>query len=99
LLLIHVILLPAVGPGGFSLDARTGAFSDGAGAFGAEHIVGILVVAADNLAVGHKGADTVGVEVVDFEVIEDVAAFGRDGTSAYADATHGSLVVHRPGNL
>ena len=46
--------------------------------FGAEHVVGVLVVAAVDLAVGQEGAHAVRVEVIDLEVIVDIAALGRN---------------------
>ena len=97
--LVHVVLLAGEGPVGLAFDARHGAAADGAGAFGAQDVIGILVVAARDLAVGQEGAHAVRVDVVDFEVVVDVAALGRNRAAADADAAHRRLVVHRPRDL
>ena len=57
--LIHVVLLPGPSPVRLAFDARNGTAADGAGAIGAQNVVGVLVVAAFNLAVGEKRAHAV----------------------------------------
>src|SRR2546427_718000 len=99
LALVHVIRRPGESPVGFAFDAWLGAAAEGARAVGAQHIVGILVVAALNLAIGEERADAVRIDVVDLEVIVDIPAFGRNCATAHADAAYGRLVPHRPGDL
>ena len=97
--LVHIVLLSAEDPVGLALNARLGAAADGASAIRPEHVVGVLVVAAFVLPVRHEGSGAVRINVVDFEVIEDVAALGRNGASAHPDTTHGRFVVHGPRDL
>ena len=55
--LIHVVLLAAPGPVGLAFDARNRAAADGERGIGTQNVVGVLVVAAFNLAIGNEGAN------------------------------------------
>ena len=78
LVLVHVVLL-AVRTSSWS-DLRCAAAGRGRWCrtpFGAHDVVGVLVVAAFDLAVGNERAHIVRVQIVHFEMIVDVAALVR----------------------
>src|ERR1700683_2499343 len=99
LALVHVVLLSRIDPVGLAFDARFRAAADGAGAFGAKDVIRVLVVAAFHLAAGQKGAHAVRINVVDFEVIEDIDAPGRNRAASDADASQRRLIAHHPSDL
>src|SRR5437588_224600 len=72
LALVHVVLLARKCPVGLAFDARHRTAADRARAVRAHHVIGGLVVASGNLAVGEEGSHAVRIEVVDFEVVVDV---------------------------
>src|SRR5262249_53713646 len=86
-------------PARLAFNSRIRTAADGAGAFGAQNVVRVFVVAADHLPVRYEGPHAVRIDVVDLEVVENIAAFGRDCAAADADAAHRRLVVHEPGNF
>lgn len=96
LILVHVVLLAFESPGVGAFDAGKGAAADGDGAFGAEDVVAIFVVAARNLAMDDMGAAVLRIQIVDLDVIENVAALGRNVAAADGGATDWRFVAVGP---
>ncbi len=99
LTLIHVVLRAAPGPVRFTFDARRQGTFERAIAIGTHDVIGVFVVAAFRLAIDDESAEAVRVEVIDGEMIINVAAFGRNFATAYSDATDRRFVFHGPGDF
>ena len=96
LVLIHVVFLAAEGPDLVALPVNNPGVrssADGESAFGANDVVGVLVVASIDLPAAEKSADIVRILVVDLEVIEDIAALRGDLPSTDSGATDGRFVA------
>ncbi len=99
LMLVHIVLRTLEGPGSLAFDAGQRTAPDRQGAFRAENIIGILVVAAFDLTTAEECANVVGVEVIHLEVIVDIADAVRDLPPTHRNTTYRRLVLERPSDL
>ena len=99
LFLVHIALLAAEHPGVLSLDPRHQPATNGQATLGAQNVVGVLAVASGDLPAAQKGANTLGIEIVQLEVVEYVAVVGGNLPTADRHAALGRVVAHRPSNL
>ena len=96
LVLIHVVLHAFESPRVGAFDARKRAAANGHRTFGAQNVVAVFVMATGNLAMHHVRASALRVQVVYFDMVEDIAALGRNRAATDRRATNGRLIAKSP---
>ncbi len=99
LVLIHVVFLAGKGPFRLAGDLRHRRPADGAHALGAHDVIGVFIPTVFDLPAANERANTVRVNVVHLEVVENVAALGRNLAAAHRRATERRFVALRPRDL